>query len=99
MGFLKIHEKTTGSKGAKIFLCLRKIQFYQLPSYLSSAIRHHGQLSAYFSAAGHPKCFVSLTRGQPGGLQQLASGLGLHFISSAESDQWPSVLLTPGTFP
>lgn len=88
-----------GEQGAKIFLCLRKFQLYHLPSYLSAAVRHHGQLSASFSAARHPKCFVSLTRGQPGGLQPLASSLGLRFISSAESHQWLSVLLTSGTFP
>lgn len=99
VGVLKNTLEDKREQGAKILLCLRKIQFYQLPSCPSAAVRHHGQLSAYFSAARHPKCFVRLTRGQPGGLQQLASSLRLHFISSAESHQWPSVLLTSGTFP
>lgn len=99
VGVFKNTLEDKREQGAKILLCLRKIQFYQLPSCPSAAVRHHGQLSAYFSAARHPKCFVRLTRGQPGGLQQLASSLGLHFISSAESHQWPSVLLTSGTFP
>lgn len=99
LGVLKNTLQDNREQGPKILLCLRKIQFYQLPSYLSPAVRRHGQLCAYFSAARHPTCFVSLTRGQPGGLQQLAFCLGLRFISSAESDQWPSVLLTSGTFP
>lgn len=41
VGVFKNTLEDNGEQGAKIFLCLRKIQFYLLPSHLSPAVRRH----------------------------------------------------------
>lgn len=61
----------------------KMLQFYQLPSYLSPAVRHHGQLSANFSVAMHPKCLCEPdtwpARGSTATCFQ--SGAAFHFLS------------------
>lgn len=99
MGVFKNTLEDNREQGAKIFLCLRKIPFYQLPSYLSPAVRHHGQLSAYSSVAEHPKCLCEPDTwpARESTATCLQSGAAFHFPSRAR----PTALcpVTSGMFP